>query len=328
MSVDKERIKSICEALIFVSEEALPFRRIQAILEGVPRKELQDILTELIADWQTKDIGFILEEVAEGYQFRTRPENTEWIKRLVKFKPQKLSKPALETLAIVAYNQPTTKTDVEAIRAVDCSSSLSQLLEKGLIKILGRKEVPGKPFIYGTTRKFLEVMGLKDLSSLPTLREIEESEIIQMEGLEELSDEDDEEYAEELKALEQSKSEVPQQDAAAEFAEPPDMDELLEEPDDGGEEADIEQAPEPSDDDGGDDEETADDEAEEDGVDEDDTDEDDEAEYVDDDDDEEYLDDEDGESVVDGDDEASEEPEQDDEDEQDSEEDDGDETDR
>ena len=184
MSVDNSRIKAICEALIFVSEEALPFRKIHAVLEGVPAPELRNILTELMDQWKAREGGMDLIEVAEGYQFRTKPENTEWVKMLIQFKPSRLSKAALETLAIVAYNQPATKPDIEGIRGVDCSSSLSQLLEKGLIKILGRKDGPGKPFIYGTTRKFLEVMGFKDLGALPTLREIEESEIIQLEGLE------------------------------------------------------------------------------------------------------------------------------------------------
>lgn len=184
MTIDRDRLKSICEALIFVSEEALPFRKINAVLEGVGAPELRDVLSELMEQWQQQDCGIILVEVAEGYQFRTRPENTEWIKMLIKYKPSRLSKPALETLAIIAYNQPATKPEIEAIRGVDCSSSLSQLLEKGLIKIMGRKEVPGKPFIYGTTRKFLEVMGLKDLAALPTLKEIEESDILLLDDFE------------------------------------------------------------------------------------------------------------------------------------------------
>lgn len=189
MTIDRERMKAICESLIFVSDEALHFRKIHAILEGIPAKELRSILNEMIEDWKTREGGIDLIEVAEGYQFRTRRENTEWIKMLVQFKPARLSKAALETLAIVAYNQPATKPDIEDIRGVDCSSSLSQLLEKGLIKILGRKEGPGKPFIYGSTKFFLEVMGLKDLTALPSLREIEESEIIQLEGLEDFEDE-------------------------------------------------------------------------------------------------------------------------------------------
>ena len=216
MKVDPSRIKAICEALIFVSEEPLPFRKINAVLEGIPAPELRKVLTELIEQWKEAEGGIHLVEVAEGYQFRTRPENTEWIKMLVQFKPARLSKAALETLAIVAYNQPTTKPDIEEIRGVDCSSSLSQLLEKGLIRILGRKEAPGKPFIYGTTRKFLEVMGLKDLSYLPTLREIEESEIIKLEGLEDL-----EEDGEEINELERAGAD---QEAEQEEQEPPGAD--------------------------------------------------------------------------------------------------------
>ena len=188
MTIDRSRLKAICESLIFVSEDALSFPKIHAILEGVSAKDLREVLADLSEQWQSREGGIQLIEVAEGYQFRTRPENVEWIKMLIQFKPARLSRAALETLAIAAYNQPATKPEIEAIRGVDCSSSLSQLLEKGLIKILGRKEAPGKPFIYGTTKKFLEVMGLRDLSDLPTLREIEESEIIMLEGLDDIDE--------------------------------------------------------------------------------------------------------------------------------------------
>lgn len=216
MTIDRGRIKAICESLIFVSDEALHFRKIHAILEGVPARDLRSILAEMIEDWKERDGGIDLIEVAEGYQFRTRRENTEWVKMLVQFKPARLSKAALETLAIIAYNQPATKPEIEDIRGVDCSSSLSQLLEKGLIKILGRKEGPGKPFIYGSTKFFLEVMGLKDLTSLPSLREIEESEIIQLEGLEEL----EEELEEELDETAADSADAPQEEPARQDDQP------------------------------------------------------------------------------------------------------------
>ncbi len=118
--------------------------------------------------------GMILEEVAEGWQFRTPPENQEWIKMLVEYKPLRLSRASLETLAIIAYRQPATKTDVENVRGVDSTSAVAKLLELGLLKILGRKEIPGRPFVYGTTPEFLEVFNLASLGDLPSLREIED----------------------------------------------------------------------------------------------------------------------------------------------------------
>jgi segregation and condensation protein B len=112
--------------------------------------------------------------VAGGYQFRTRPEYTQWIRRLVDPRPVRLSKAALETLAIIAYKQPIIRTDVEHIRGVDCGGVLRQLLERKLIRVLGRKEIAGRPLIYATTKKFLETFELKNLRDLPTPKEIEE----------------------------------------------------------------------------------------------------------------------------------------------------------
>jgi segregation and condensation protein B len=216
VSIDRTRLKSILEALIFVSEEPASLRKMQAVLEGIGTVELKAALGELMAEWAERNTGIEMVEVAEGFQFRTRPENSEWVRMLVKYKPQRLSKPSMETLAIIAYNQPATKADIEAIRGVDCSSPVSQLLEKGLIKILGRKEVPGKPFIYGTTKAFLEVMGLKDLEGLPTLKEIEGAEIFLPDDDEE-PDEDDE--SDEGSEEETSESETTGDEVQAESAE-------------------------------------------------------------------------------------------------------------
>lgn len=174
MSVDRSRILSILESLIFVSEKPLSFRKIRAILDGVPAKDLQAMIEELSRQYREQSRGIILEEVAEGYQMRTPPENQDWIKMLVEYKPMRLSRPAMETLAIIAYRQPVTKTDVESIRGVDSTSGVARLLELGLIKILGRKEIPGRPFIYGTTPDFLEVFNLATLADLPSLKEIED----------------------------------------------------------------------------------------------------------------------------------------------------------
>ncbi|MDP8222388.1 MAG: SMC-Scp complex subunit ScpB [Candidatus Lernaella stagnicola] len=209
MAIDRERITSIVESLIFVSETPLSFRKIRSILEGVPTKELQSILEELQGHHRSRDRGIILDEVAEGYQFRTPPENQEWVKMLVEYKPIRLSRAALETLAIFAYQQPATKVEVEAIRGVDCSSSVARLLELGLVKILGRKDMPGRPFIYGTTPEFLEIFNLVNLDELPSLREIED-----------LAPEEIEAYSEKLAAAAGDQVETAEEENDAEVAEP------------------------------------------------------------------------------------------------------------
>jgi segregation and condensation protein B len=118
--------------------------------------------------------GILLAEVAGGYQLRTIAESAEYVKTLIREKPNRLSRAALETLAIIAYRQPITKAEVETVRGVDVDGVLNSLLTKKLIRIMGRKDVPGRPWVYGTTPQFLELFGLNDLSSLPPLPEIHE----------------------------------------------------------------------------------------------------------------------------------------------------------
>jgi segregation and condensation protein B len=169
-----ENIKAVIEALILASEAPLALEKMCSILTDVSKTEVSKALEELIAEYGERPGGFSLQEVAGGYQFRTRPELGSWVKKLKASKPASLTPAALETLAIIAYRQPIVKTEMESIRGVDVSGPLKSLLEKKLIRIVGRKDVPGKPIIYGTTRKFLEVFNLKDLSDLPTLRELKE----------------------------------------------------------------------------------------------------------------------------------------------------------
>ena len=167
-----EDIKNIIESLLLVTEEPLTIDRIKSILVEPERKEVQNALTELAADYEARKGGFLLREVAGGYQIRTRPEYREWIKRLIQPKPLRLSKAALETLAIIAYKQPIIRSDIEHIRGVNSGGILRMLLERKLIRILGRKEIPGRPIIYATTKQFLETFELKDLKDLPTPEEI------------------------------------------------------------------------------------------------------------------------------------------------------------
>jgi segregation and condensation protein B len=172
--VENPQLKAIIESLIFVSETPLSLDRIKEVLGEVDKKDLQQMVSELIEEYQqAAGRGFYLTEVAEGYQFRSRPEYADWIRKLKKTKPASLSQPALETLAIIAYRQPVTRMDVEKIRSVDCGGVLRTLLERKLIQIIGKKDLPGKPLVYGTSKKFLEVFGLKDLASLPTLKDLE-----------------------------------------------------------------------------------------------------------------------------------------------------------
>jgi segregation and condensation protein B len=168
-----ENIKSIIEALLFVSGSSLTIDRIKSVLALNSTKEIRDALSALSDEYETRKGGFYLHEVAGGYQIRTRPEYTKWIKRLIRIKPVRISKAALETLAIIAYKQPIIRSDIEYIRGVDCGGILRVLLERKLIRILGRKEIPGRPLIYATTRQFLEIFDLKDLKDLPTTEEIE-----------------------------------------------------------------------------------------------------------------------------------------------------------
>ena len=167
-------LKSIVESLIFVHDQPLSLDRLALILEEHERADIRQALDELVQEYSTGERGIILAQVAGGYQLRSRPEHADYIRRLTKSKGVKFSQSALETLAIIAYRQPVTRAEVEYLRGVDSGGVLKTLLEKKLLRILGKKEVPGKPLIYGTSREFLELFGLKDLASLPTLKEIQE----------------------------------------------------------------------------------------------------------------------------------------------------------
>ena len=169
-----ENIKNIIESLLFVAEEPLTVDRLKRILAQAEPKEIRRALDDIAAEYDARKGGFYLHQVAGGYQVRTRPEYSTWIKRLIQPKPLRLSKAALETLAIVAYKQPVIRSDIEHIRGVDCGGVLRVLLERKFIRVLGRKEIPGRPLIYATTRRFLEVFDLKTLKDLPTPKEIEE----------------------------------------------------------------------------------------------------------------------------------------------------------
>ena len=169
-----ENLKFIIESLLFVSETPLTMDQLKGILQGVDTPAIRAAVEELIEEYEQRDGGFVLKQVAGGFQFRTQGRYNEWIKRLIRTKAPRLSKAALETLAIIAYNQPIIRSDIEHIRGVDSGGVIRMLMERKLIRVLGRKEIPGRPLIYATTKHFLEVFELKDLKDLPTPREIEE----------------------------------------------------------------------------------------------------------------------------------------------------------
>ncbi|WP_136513568.1 SMC-Scp complex subunit ScpB [Geomonas edaphica] len=167
-------LKSIVESILFIHDQPLTLDRLASILEEFERADLRAALDELIEEYEQAQRGIVLIQVAGGYQLRSRPEHGDYVRRLNKTKGVKFSQSALETLAIVAYRQPITRAEVEYLRGVDSGGVMKSLLEKKLLRIMGKKDVPGKPLIYGTSREFLELFGLKDLNQLPTLKEIQE----------------------------------------------------------------------------------------------------------------------------------------------------------
>ncbi|MFQ5587711.1 MAG: SMC-Scp complex subunit ScpB [Nitrospiria bacterium] len=173
--MEDHEIKPILEALLFVSSDPLSLDRMHAVLDRVEKSRIKSLLLQLEQEFMLSNRGFHLVEVAGGYQFVTRSDLAPWIKEMERARAAaRLSKPGLETLAIVAYKQPVTRGEIEMIRGVDAAGVLKTLLDRKLIKIVGRKEVPGRPMLYGTTRTFLKYLGLPDLASLPTLKEFAE----------------------------------------------------------------------------------------------------------------------------------------------------------
>ena len=169
-----QSLKLIIESLLFASDRPISAREISGWLPEAAREEIDKALRELHQEYEAMDRSFGLKEVGEGFQLRTRSQYAHYVLQMLKTSPARLSRAAMETLAIIAYKQPILRQEIERLRGVDVGGILRTLLEKELIRIMGRKNLPGKPLIYGTTRKFLEVFDLKDLNSLPKLKEIKE----------------------------------------------------------------------------------------------------------------------------------------------------------
>ena len=168
-------VRAVLEALVFTSPQPITPKEIARVLQGVPREEWERQLEELRADYARDERGLQVVDVAGGVQITTRPEYNDWVRELLDPRtPTRLSIQALETLAVIAYKQPVTLPEIIELRGVRSGGVVKTLLEKHLIRIMGRKEVVGRPILYGTTKQFLLHFGLKDLDELPKIEEFAE----------------------------------------------------------------------------------------------------------------------------------------------------------
>ncbi|MCK4519171.1 MAG: SMC-Scp complex subunit ScpB [Candidatus Omnitrophica bacterium] len=168
--MERVEVKRIIEAMLIASEEPLSLEQMRLVLETEEPRAIRERIEELKNEYRETGRSFGINEVAGGYQIGTRTEYAKYIRKLYKNKHvERLSKPALETMAIIAYKQPVTRLDIEEIRGVSVDGVMRSLLEKGLVKVKGRKEVVGRPFLYGTSSLFLKYFGLKSLEDLPSI---------------------------------------------------------------------------------------------------------------------------------------------------------------
>jgi segregation and condensation protein B len=169
----KERLKEVVESLIFISLEPLSLEKIKSVLTEFPEEDIDQAIKEVLASYASDERGIQIIQAAGGYLFSTKSEHDTWIKRLLRVeRKNKLSSAAMETLSAIAYHQPITLAEISALRGVDSSQTLKTLLQKKMIKIVGRKKSPGNPLIYRTSNKFLTHFGLNDIKDLPTPEEI------------------------------------------------------------------------------------------------------------------------------------------------------------
>ena len=174
--LDTIEFKALVEGLVFAAEAPVKAERLAEFLE-VERSRVLEVLRTLEEEYRLRQGGFVLAEVADGFQFRTRPEHADWQRRLGRGRPFRFSRAAMETLAIIAYRQPITRAEIEYLRGVDSGGVVKTLLDKRLVRILGKKDVPGRPLMYGTTKEFLTLFGLQDLKGLPSLKEFSEIDL-------------------------------------------------------------------------------------------------------------------------------------------------------
>lgn len=174
-SLDEQELKSIIESLLYVSQDPLTVDKVTSVLAGPPKVVVNNAMRALQQDYDQDGRGLHIVEIAGGFSMVTRPDCAPWITRLQKVKASaKVSRSALETLAIIAYKQPMVRADIEQIRGVETSGVLRTLLDQKLIRMVGRKDIPGRPILYGTSKVFLQRFGLRDLRDLPPLREFKD----------------------------------------------------------------------------------------------------------------------------------------------------------
>lgn len=173
--MDQSELRRIIEAILFTAGKTVRKEEMLSIFDGnITPEEFERAITELRQSYDEAQCSFYLEEVAHGYRLISRPEFGQWLKRFYRDShKRRLSSASLETLAIIAYKQPVIRLEIENIRGVNCEGVLHSLLEAGLVRIMGHKQVPGRPMLYGTTNRFLEIFGLKNLTDLPPLDELE-----------------------------------------------------------------------------------------------------------------------------------------------------------
>lgn len=186
--VSEEELTSVVESLLFSTDKPMSAQAMKAAFQGTKIRvaDIRKAIERLQVVYASGDRGVIIEEVASGYQLRTKPENMKYLKQTVKARPFKLSGPALEVLSIVAYKQPCPKAAVDEVRGVESGHLMRGLLERGILRFAGKSELPGRPMLYETSRKFLEIFGLRNLGELPSLNEIDQ---ILPEGMDETTEE-------------------------------------------------------------------------------------------------------------------------------------------
>jgi segregation and condensation protein B len=175
--MDREEAKKIIEALLFVSDKPVSIDTLKDVVKGIEPTEVRAVVEELNKEYSSTARSFSIKEIAGGFQMLTDPVYSRWISALYKKGPDRLTGPSLETLAIIAYRQPLTRAEIEAIRGVNVDGVLRTLEERDLVRTKGRVDGPGRPILYGTTTEFLQHFGLKSLEELPKLKEFQESDL-------------------------------------------------------------------------------------------------------------------------------------------------------
>lgn len=174
--IEEDRLKSLLESILFSSPKPMTFDAIKAVFKGtnIKSKQLRRVMEDYATDLASQERGVYIEEIAGGYQLRTKIENTEFLKQVIKQRPFRISGPSMEVMAIMAYKQPCIKAEVDTIRGVESGHLIRVLMDKGLLQFDGKSDLPGKPMLYKTTKKFLEVFGLRNIRELPSLEEIDQ----------------------------------------------------------------------------------------------------------------------------------------------------------